>query len=169
MDVWVVSANEKLALQVDSRILVDQERRAFVPMNPEEDHVNDGVIVFRHALRGVAVLASGTTVSLTVNGNRVTGGLYQIDSNSLVRLRWGQTEHSLAVIFDDSVVDVPAGSTCDICGKGLRETGKGHCRKKLCIECVEAFGTRCPDCGRELLDTNTSEQAASLLQEYFME
>jgi hypothetical protein len=169
MDVWVVSAKQTVPLQLETGVVIESDWRSFIPLALDTERLYDGVIVYRWELCGVVILMSGSNVSLTVNGNRVIGGLYQIDSNSLVRLRRGQSELSLAVIFDDSVVDVPTGSACDICGKDLREGGKGHCRKKMCIECVETFGAKCPDCGRELLDGNTNEQALAEVEEYFME
>ena len=168
MNVLIVSPTLNIPLAPDHGLSVDLEYGSALPLDPELECPRNSLIIVRSEHRDIVLIMRDGNGSLIVNGHKVYG-FCSVHANAVVRVHVGNHVQSFAVIFDDAVVDIPAGSACDICGKNLQELGKGHCKRKLCVDCIETFAAKCPDCGKHLLASDASHDSQKMMQEFFIE
>ncbi len=120
MNVLIVSPTLNIPLAPDHGLSVDLEYGSALPLDPELECPRNSLIIVRSEHRDIVLIMRDGNGSLIVNGHKVYG-FCSVHANAVVRVHVGNHVQSFAVIFDDAVVDIPAGSVCDICGKNLQE------------------------------------------------
>lgn len=169
MTILLVTSSTQLPLTEACPVAVDCQDGSVGPFDPGTEWRGKRLVMYRTDARNVVAIRTAGSGSLTINGNRVTGGLYNIDGTAVCRMREDGQMLAFGIVFEDTASDVPAGTRCDGCGLRIDEPGKRHCAKNHCQRCIEAFGGKCMTCGKELRDTAQSEKTSRLIRDYFPE
>jgi hypothetical protein len=165
MNIVAITRASEIQIPVGNPLVLAVDPADLGGLVPVKDSAQADIALVRTDERHVAIVGLHSSATLTINGERIPGGLYFAATDAIVHVARSRGCR-FGILFDDSVREVPSGATCDVCGKVLIEPGKRHCRHICCKACLDVFGENCPDCGRNLSADMESSAGLEALRDY---
>jgi hypothetical protein len=167
MNISIITAQASMEVPINQPVGLTQTHEGTSSIIVAEGQPNQDLVLYRPDARSVAVIASPEIRSLSVNGQQAHAGLARVENTAVITAH-AASSMRFGILFSDEVLTIPAGASCDICGKTLTDIGKSHCRKTLCSGCIDVFGGSCPDCRKNLTQSEEISSQVSELQEFLL-
>jgi hypothetical protein len=167
MNMSIITSKVTVEVPINQPVGLKLTQGSTSPLVTAGAHHDDDLLLYRPDDRSAAVIASPVIKSLSVNGQPAHAGLARVENTAVVTAH-GASSMRFGILFSDEVLTIPAGASCNICGKTLTDEGKSHCRKTLCSACIDVFGGTCPDCRKNLIQSEEISSQASALHEFLL-